>query len=87
MNAMKIKELALFVLNISKKSKEEFEKDLNALSPVDNENARDLLILLDTTKETSYDMGYQNGAQGFRDWLIARYPDIRKWALEDTDDE
>ena len=77
---MTVRELAEFVLEASQLEKAEFEEKLNSLSTYNLHNARELLAILDMTKETAMQAGYDKGAKGFRDWLISRYPAIKEWA-------
>ena len=76
---MTVKELAEFVLKASQLDESEFEEKMNSLSTYNLQNAREMIIILDMTKRTSLNVGYEKGAKGFRDWLISRYPAIKEW--------
>ena len=80
MRNMSVNELAEFVLTSSSLPKDEFEKKLNTLSAVDLQNARELIIVVEITRDTAFNKGYREGAQEFKDWLIGKYPAIKEWA-------
>ena len=77
---MTVAELVEFVLQSSQLNKVDFEEKLNSLSAYNLNNARELLDIIDMTKQTALDIGYDRGAKGFRDWLISRYPAIKEWS-------
>ena len=76
---MDLIELASYILKSTELSEDEYFAKLNALGGEDLRKAKQLIIIIDMTRESAYSVGYEKGGEDFKNWIISKYPELKNW--------